>query len=183
MRQKLYIGIILIYILLGIVGLVVFYQNSYIDNYGWKAYMENYLVIGIVLSAIVGFTVFFLFKKLFPEKYAQRRNKVGWVYDYIFPILMAMFAFILNSAIPLPFNALLGYDKKIEVHGVIMNNIINHQGNRGGTTYFLSISDTVTNEHYYFRVKKNVSLKYQPHDTINKEFYLGKLGIIYRKEE
>ena len=74
-------------------------------------------------------------------------------------------------------------NKVLSIKGVVMNKRIElHGGRVTSKVFFLSVTDTVTTQNYYFEVKKFIYDKYERNDVFVKDFNVSKLGMIYRKE-
>jgi hypothetical protein len=180
MTKKMYIVILLIYLALAVGGMADFFSNAWLDGDTWTGFVKKHLAICLLLAGITGMLGFMSFKKIFAAWYEKKRKRYG--FDYYFPALTVLFMFVVNTGIIIAINSVFGYDKKIEVHGIIANTSTTYEG-RNGMLYYVTIDDTVTHKRYWMRVKKNVFLQSKQNNTINKEFYLGKLGIMYRREE
>ena len=180
MTRKIYTAILLLYLALAIAGMADFFGNAWLDGDGWIGFVKQHLAICLLLAGITGMLVYLSFKKIFAAWYEQKRKRYGL--DYYFPAFTVLFMFVVNTGIIVAFNSVFGYKKKIEVHGIIANTSTTYEG-KGGMLYYVTIDDTVTHKRFWMRVKKNVFIQSKQNNVINKEFYLGRLGIMYRREE
>jgi hypothetical protein len=171
--------VVLIYLVLGLFGFAYFFNNSYFDADAWAHYLGDNWIIRIIVSVIIGLIFFSFYKTLFPAHY-EKKKRIG--VDYFAPGLVILLALVLNTGILLPLNSIFGYNEKIMIHGIITNKGIMPRS-MGDNVYYVNISDTIKKARYYLRVKQNVYTKAKQNDVINKEFYIGKLGIVYRRGE
>lgn len=180
MTKIIYITILLLYLTLAVAGMANFFSNAWLEGDSWIGFVRKNLAICLLLAGIIGMLVFMSFKNIFPELYEKKRKRYGL--NYYLPGLTVLFMFVINTGIMIAFNSLFGYEKKIDVHGIVANTSTKYEG-RNGMIYYVTIDDTVTHKRYWMRVKKKVFLQSKQNTTINKEFFLGRLGILYRREE
>lgn len=180
MNRKIVSFLFIVYILLGLAGFFYLGSCAYYEADSFNRYLGAELVPRILIAIVFGLLFLKYYQKAYPELYEKRKNRFG--FKVFIPILFSLLALLINIGLLLPYNSLFGYDRKIEVKGIVMNKDI-RRGSKGKLNYYVSISDTITTQNYFFHVKRKVYEDLQRNNKIDKEFYVGKLGILYRNEE
>ena len=172
MNKIVYIGLVLFYAFIGILG---FGGNAYIEHHGTERMLGNNVFLIILVSITLAAVAWHYFKKFFPVGYANE-NKAGKI---IIPILFPVISFVLTTGILLFSNASFGHRETIRINGFIERKWYVHY--RRSTDYFLGLRDSSNHRYYEFEVKKHIYEQVgNKGDKINKLFYKGSLGVIYR---
>ena len=180
MKKVAFTIIYLGYFLLGITGFMKYSSYAYTEQDSWHKVINDHLWVLIFSAVVTGALLFYLYIKWVPDQYNKRKDKFG--FNIYMPLVYCSLAFVVNTGILFQEDIFFSSNGDLLIRGVIMNKMI-QRGSKGGNTYFLSISDTITKQNYYFKVKKQVYLQHNREDIFVKNFHISKLGIIYRKEE
>lgn len=78
-------------------------------------------------------------------------------------------------------NFSFGEQRKIVIQGRIQWKYI--EDRKGVDHYFIRVTDAITNVTYKFKVDEGAYMNNELDGFINKEFTIGSLGIVYRKNE
>lgn len=172
--KAIYILSIIVYCAVGFCG---DFLNAYVEQTSKDKAMSKYLWQMIVVSLAIGITIFVLFKKAFPRGYEKQNS------------LSITLIFILFMILPYPF--IRGYallinevstKKSVTINGNVKEKYIK-ESSKGWRTYFVVVENEQKTWEYEFEVKRSVYDR-TPDSAVsfNKEFTMGALGIVYRKD-
>ncbi|MEO7924986.1 MAG: hypothetical protein ABIR30_14995 [Chitinophagaceae bacterium] len=173
MKKIIYLVITLVYTIIGIMGDAV---NSYIQKGAGNKLIRTHGVWFFIVSVLVGLLAAYFFTKVYPKAWAQQR-KGGKI---LIPVLLLIFSFALTIGVFKFTNAHLGKQTKVTIKGRIANKWF-VKGAKRTRTYYLRLSDSPSGKEYEFRVRRKVydQLGFMG-STIEKDFFIGSLGIMYR---
>jgi hypothetical protein len=181
MNKKIYIvSFFIVYLLLAIIGWLSLFSNNYIEINTYSRYQKNYLLLFVSVGIIIWVIILKWIKLVFPEKFWK--TNASFISKYFLPVFYIVLFSGINMAICLLFNVDFGTNQRIIVHGFIREKESKSTG-RNGRSYYLFINDTTTGKVYKLKVKRGIFLSSQINREFNKELSIGKLGIVYRKEE
>lgn len=184
MKKALVTAIIFLYLIVSfgsIFRLGVSYNYVSIDSYNYV--MFHHWIILLVLAILqVGACVFLAKRALLDIK---PKKNINPIYFKIFGIPLAITLFFLfNSGFVLFLDYCFKDAEILNIKGVVLNKKIEYRSGKGPKRlYYLSISDTVTTQNYYFEVEKFIYDRYNINDVFVKDFNVSKFGMIYRKEQ
>ncbi|MES2005293.1 MAG: hypothetical protein V4450_12300 [Bacteroidota bacterium] len=179
-KRTRYTVLCVAYFLIGITGFLKFYRYAYVEQDSWHRVIVVNIGKLVFTGVISGLLLIYLYKKWLPEEYEKRKNKIS--FTIFSPIIFIVLGFVLNTGLLFQEDLLFKDTGHFWIRGIVMNKDIQY-GSKGSKAYFVSISDTMSSLNYYFKVKKWVYENARRGDKVNKDFYISKLGIIYRKEE
>jgi hypothetical protein len=173
LKKVIYIIIILVYTGFIILNTI---EIGYVEvGYSGKLF-SNYLPFMLMIALVTGLAAFYFFTKVFPKGYSMQRKPIKVLTSLLFLLL----AFAITVKVFLFINESIGHQSVISVDGIIAKKWSERQ-NRRSTNYFLSIRDSLSGKYYEFVIKKYIyDLIGEKGSKIDKEFYRGSLGIIYR---
>ena len=166
---------IIVYATLGIAGL---FEPMYVDVNSNDWFLRKLLPIAIAIAVVVTALYFFWFSKVFSKEYKKQRVLAGIGFYIIFVCISLSF----NVGFCKLYNRTVGSQKPVYVKGLIHQRVIN-KGSKGRESFFITVTDTIGNATWYLRVKKKAFEESGNEGaSFDKQFMIGSLGIIYRKD-
>jgi hypothetical protein len=135
------------------------------------------LIYLIILSVLIGGGFFFWFQSVFP-RWHQKQNAIGRIG---IPLVFVLLSFAFNRWIMLLYNNYGGNQETIYLSGPVVEKY--YEKRRRGRTYYLIIQNNRDQKQYQLRLTRKAyeflgdSITY-----FDKEFKVGALGVIYRRE-
>jgi len=173
----------LVYILIGfgsIILLTIACDYVSIDSYNYVMF-HHWIILLVIASVQLVLVTYFVKQNPSLFKFKANRKTIGKI--ILLPLLFSLF-FILNAGWMLFVDFCLPNNEVLSIKGIVLNKRIELRSGRGPKRiFFLSVTDTITTQNYYFEVKKFIYDKYERNDVFVKEFNVSKLGMIYRKNE
>ena len=139
--------------------------------------MSSYGLWVCLVAAVTGILTAYFFPKVFPKGFAIQR-KAGKVLIILvlvgifFPLTIGFFKFA---------NSTIGKQELFTIDGRITNKWIK-PGAKRTRIYYLKLRDDTSGDYFEFKVKRKVydQLGFMG-SSVQKDFYRGSLGIIYRR--
>ena len=173
LKKVIYIVGIAIVSVIGIIGAI---GSSYFEVGGGDRILAKYWFLISILSLLIGSTFYYYFPKVFPKGYSKQ-TRIGRIF---LPIAFLCVAFVLLINIFKFINANIGYQHSFIISGTCIKKY-SKRGTKGNRSYYLGFRELNTGKYYEFHVKKKVYEETNKiGDTINKVFFRGSLGAIYR---
>ena len=149
----------------------------HVDGLDYYYYQHNGVIwiISIILGAGLSYWSYDVMKDRFEDQNGKWRLKI------ITTVLGILFFYAQRQPLIALYNR-SGITKTYMLHGIVMNKRILENRRRTNHFYYVSISDTISTKNFYFAVSDYVFHTVKIGDQVNKEFYRGKLGILFRME-
>jgi hypothetical protein len=164
-----------------LIGLMGMFPHGYISSNGINNYFEDHSTGMLAFYAIMSLLLAWLFFEIYKSK---AKNKMDL---YVSPLLLGLFFFFfsfLHRDAQLSFFNSSGSAGDVVVRGIITGKKIVHgRGRSQQRSFFVTVTDSVLRRRYSFNVSDYVFNRTVISDSFNKMFSLGRLGVLYRKEQ
>ncbi len=173
MKKIIYLTITLAYAVIGIYGAT---GNAYIETGANNKLMHSYGVWLFLVAAVTGILTAYFFPKAFPKAFSIQRKAgkiliIAVLFGLFIPLTIGVFKFVNSHA---------GKQELFTIDGRISNKWVK-TGAKRTKLYYLTLYDNASGEYFEFKVKRKVyeEIGFMG-SSINKDFYRGSLGIVYR---
>jgi hypothetical protein len=164
-----------VYATLGIAGLC---EPMYVDVNSNDWFLSKLLRVAFVIAIVVTALYFLWFSKAFPKEYKRQKILAGVGLYIVFVCISLSF----NVGACKLYNRTLGSQKTLHVKGLIDQKLIEKKS-KGRKSFFIIVTDTTSSAIWTLRVKQKAFEESGNEGALfNKEFMIGSLGIIYRKD-
>jgi hypothetical protein len=159
------------YVLFAIIGAR---DAAYLDVETERNVFHGRLVLLILIALVTGLVFFFWFLRIFPKGWAQQK-RIGKIF---LPLIFPFLAFILGKQVMIFVNNYIGSQKAVSITGRVAGKYTEKR--RRGYDYFLLVMDTVRVKEHMLKVSAE-AYEATLNGHFNKQFKIGSLGIIYRR--
>jgi len=152
------------------------WDANYRDTETSDILFQKALIYLIILSILIGGGFFFWLRAVFPRWY-QKQNTMGRV---LLPVLFVIYSFAFNRSIMMLYNNYGAGQRVFHLKGPVVEKS-KLKRRRGGR--FLVVINSRDNKRYKLRLtKKAYQFLGNFPEYFDKEFKVGALGVIYRRE-
>lgn len=176
MKIALLIIIAFAIVAMSLIGLM---PHGYVHVDGLDHYCDEHNGIIWVISILLGSGLSYWSFDILKERLKDQNGT--WRLMILTTVLGTLFFYGQRRPLIALYNR-SGISKIYMLHGVVMNKRVLQNRKRTNHFYYVSISDTISTKNYYFSVSDYVFRRVRIGDEVNKEFYFGKLGVLYRFE-
>lgn len=174
MRKFIYVSFILLYAVIGIIGMV---GGQYVELGANNKLIRTQWPLMLLITLVVGAAISYFFTKVFPKGYSVQK-KAGKI---AIPVIFFALAFIMTIGVLRVINTNFPGQERISIDGFITRKWSKKA--KKSSEYFIAVRDLTANKLYEFRVKRKTYERIGfGGSSFKKEFYKGPLGIIYRNK-
>lgn len=157
--------------------------TNYRDTETSDIVFQKALIYLIILSILIGGGFVFWVKSVFPRWY-QKQNTMGRI---MLPLMFVIFSFAFNRSIMMLYNNYGGGQTVLHLSGPVIEKYVIKEKyviqERGSRSHYLVIINNRDKKQYRLRLTEKA---YRSFGTLteyfDKEFKVGALGIIYRRD-
>lgn len=173
--KKVFFFLLIIYLVPAIAGNV---EWQYFEKNKATEYLYKYWYF-ILLSAVLVFATFFLLAKKSFEILVDARYKNFFSIAFIVFFTIVL---IVNSSYIIFINNNTGSQKKLTINGTVTKKYKNFKRKKEDNRS-IEITEAITGKKYLFRVRTSAYLSLKEGEPFSKEFQIGSLGILFRREK
>lgn len=169
-----FVAAVILYILLMVWGLT---DAHYIDTYSSNAMLEKLFVNLVIISIITGLAFFFWFDYLFPEWRENQTILARVIIAVGFVVLSGTF----NRWIFLLYNNYAGAQNAVVISGTVTSKYKAKKKNTA--SFYLVVWDSREDMERRLKLSRKAFNAFDDSEKqFNKEFKIGALGVIYRRD-
>ena len=179
MKILIFFVVIIVYILIGLMGM---FPHGYIASNGVNDYFQAHFTR--IISFLVLFSLVLAWLFFENVKKVAKTKKELYVGTVLFGLFFFLFSFLYRDT-QLVFYNNSGSISTVRVKGIITDKRIQYAQNRRSKqrTFFVTVTDSILRRETVFTVSDFVYKRTAVPDTFNKLFSVGRLGVLYRREE
>jgi hypothetical protein len=173
--KKVFFFLFIIYLVPAITGNM---EWQYFEKTKATEYLYKHWYF-ILLSAVLVFVLFFLLAKRSFKILGDAQYKKFFSFAYIVFFAVVL---IVNSSYISFINNNTGSQKKLTISGTVTKKYKNFKRKKEDSRS-IEITEALTGKKYLFRVRTSAYLSLKEGEPFSKEFQIGSLGILFRREK